>query len=115
MSYLMLRVGTRLGCTGIGTMNSKVWLTWHHTCTAFIRIKACFVTVEHALLLPAGNYGVLLHPHLATATTLCSHGAPTMVLEHVSPQTADMDVTGDVKNAWLFHPNAGSHICFDGR
>lgn len=62
--------------------------------------------------------GMLLHPRLATVTYLSNVGAPTLVLNKLSPsQGSDIvkELGGDIDRGWLSGPKFGKHIAFDGR
>ena len=61
------------------------------------------------------DYGLNVHPHVATVTYFSDTGAPTIVTPHVSGQTYGEDFTGSADSAFFSFPAAGKHLAFDGR
>ena len=61
------------------------------------------------------DYGLNVHPHVATVTYFSDTGAPTIVVPHVSGQSYGEDFSGSADSAHFSFPSAGKHLAFDGR
>ncbi|GMH47207.1 hypothetical protein TrRE_jg2693 [Triparma retinervis] len=61
------------------------------------------------------EFGLNVHPHVATVTYLSDKGGPTVVLEHTSGCEVGEDFSGSVDKVFMSYPEAGKHMSFDGR
>ncbi|GMH93981.1 hypothetical protein TrVE_jg11681 [Triparma verrucosa] len=61
------------------------------------------------------EYGLNIHPHVASVTYLTDIGGPTIVTPHVSGPEAGADFSGSQPNLFLSYPEVGKHMAFDGR
>jgi hypothetical protein len=64
---------------------------------------------------PRSQFGLNVHPHIATVTYLSDKGGPTVVLEHTSGCEVGEDFSGSVDKVFMSYPEAGKHMSFDGR
>ena len=65
--------------------------------------------------LRSSQFGLNVHPHVATVTYLSDKGGPTVVLEHTSGCEVGQDFSGRVDRVFMSYPEAGKHMSFDGR
>eukprot|EP00520_Triparma_pacifica_P013012 CAMPEP_0118631850 /NCGR_PEP_ID=MMETSP0785-20121206/126_1 /TAXON_ID=91992 /ORGANISM="Bolidomonas pacifica, Strain CCMP 1866" /LENGTH=203 /DNA_ID=CAMNT_0006522571 /DNA_START=78 /DNA_END=689 /DNA_ORIENTATION=+ len=61
------------------------------------------------------EFGLNVHPHVATVTYLSDRGGPTVVLEHSSGSEAGKDFSGSCERVFMSYPESGKHMSFDGR